>query len=103
MKSVKFVPLLLSTLVPVLARAAETSGSPKNHLASSASPLPEPAQHAKTENPEVERYVWDLSSLYADWAAWEAERATIKSKLQVVGKLRGTLGRSPQTLADGLD
>jgi oligoendopeptidase F len=103
MKSVKFVPLLLATLVPVLARAAETSGSPKNHLASSASPLPEPAQHAKTENPEVERYVWDLSSLYADWAAWEAERTTIKSKLQVVGKLRGTLGRSPQTLADGLD
>jgi hypothetical protein len=67
MKSVKFVPLLFATLVPVLARAAETSGSPKNHLASSASPLPEPAQHAKTENPEVERYVWDLSSLYTDW------------------------------------
>jgi oligoendopeptidase F len=51
----------------------------------------------------VDNYVWDLSSLYPDRAAWEAERATIDSKLKVIGKLKGTLGRDPKSLADGLD
>ncbi len=52
---------------------------------------------------DVDHYVWDLSSLYPDRAAWEMERTMIKSKLKVIGKLRGTLGRSPKSLADGLD
>src|SRR6266404_3466123 len=52
---------------------------------------------------DVDHYVWDLSSLYTDRAAWEMERTMIKSKLKVIGKLRGTLGRSPKSLADGLD
>src|SRR4029077_9966324 len=56
---------------------------------------------AETNN--VDHYVWDLSSLYPDRAAWEAERATIESKLKVIGKLRGTLGRDAKSLADGLD
>jgi len=51
----------------------------------------------------VDHYVWDLSSLYPDRAAWEAERATIESKLKVIGKLRGTLGLNSKSLADGLD
>lgn len=51
----------------------------------------------------VDHYVWDLSSLYPDRPAWEAELATIESKLKVIGKLRGTLGRDPKSLADGLD
>jgi hypothetical protein len=41
----------------------------------------------------LDHYVWDLSSLYPDRAAWEMERATIESKLQIIVKLRGTLGR----------
>jgi oligoendopeptidase F len=51
----------------------------------------------------VEHYVWDLSSLYPDRATWEAERATIDSKLKVIGKLKGTLGRDAKSLAAGLD
>jgi oligoendopeptidase F len=51
----------------------------------------------------VDHYVWDLSSLYPDRAAWEAERATIESKFKVIGELRGTLGRNAKSLADALD
>jgi oligoendopeptidase F len=95
--------LLLAIFVSTLSGALEISASSKNKLTSSASPLPQPAPIAKAEDTDVERYVWDLSSLYPDRAAWEAERATIDPKLKVIGKLRGTLGRNPKSLADGLD
>jgi oligoendopeptidase F len=95
--------LLLAIFVSTLSGALEISASSKNKLTSPASPLPQPAPIAKAEDTDVERYVWDLSSLYPDRAAWEAERATIDPKLKVIGKLRGTLGRNPKSLADGLD
>jgi oligoendopeptidase F len=52
---------------------------------------------------DIEKYVWDLSSLYPNRAAWDKERATIESGIQVVSKLRGTLGHNAKSLADGLD
>jgi oligoendopeptidase F len=47
--------------------------------------------------------VWDLTRLYPDAAAWEAERAAVDAALPGVFALRGTLGASPKALRDGLD
>ena len=52
---------------------------------------------------DVSRYVWDLSSLYANDTAWEAEKATILSKVETIGRLKGTLGRNARSLADAMD
>jgi len=64
------------------------------------------ATHAsaqQTATSDVNRYVWDLSSLYRDNAAWEAERARIEKMLTTIGHLKGTLGRNAKSLADGMD
>jgi oligoendopeptidase F len=58
---------------------------------------------ASARSAELDEYVWDLSSLYANDAAWQAERATVTGKLKTVGQLKGTLGRDAKPLADGLD
>lgn len=52
---------------------------------------------------EVNRYIWDLSSLYPDKAAWEAERSTIQQKLKTIDRLKGTVGRDAKSLADALE
>ena len=52
---------------------------------------------------DVARYVWDLSSLYANDAAWEAERATVLRRLETISSLKGTLGRNARSFADALD
>jgi oligoendopeptidase F len=46
---------------------------------------------------------WDLSSLYANDAAWDAERTGVRQRLITISALAGTLGRSARSLADGLD
>jgi oligoendopeptidase F len=61
------------------------------------------AEQSRSTAADLDHYVWDLSSLYPDRAAWERERATIDSKLKVIGKRRGTLGRDAKSLADGLE
>jgi oligoendopeptidase F len=55
------------------------------------------------ETGDVGRYVWDLSPLYANDAAWEAERRAIAEKIGTIGRLRGTVGRDSKSLADALD
>jgi len=37
---------------------------------------------------------WDLSRIYADWSAWDADVDAIESELDGLRDLRGTLGRS---------
>ena len=50
-----------------------------------------------------ERHRFDLSSLFADDAAWERERSAVTERLDSIGRLSGTFGKSAETLADGLD
>src|SRR5262249_10860011 len=40
-------------------------------------PAASPERQAQPPPQEVERYVWELSSIFPDTAAWEAERAAI--------------------------
>jgi oligoendopeptidase F len=46
---------------------------------------------------------WDLSRLYPDAGAWEAERVAIEAALPGIAALKGSLGASPQALREGLD
>jgi oligoendopeptidase F len=54
-------------------------------------------------DPDIDRYVWDLSSLYASHSAWEKERSTIIEGLQTIGNLRGTVGQNADSFAHALD
>lgn len=56
-----------------------------------------------SKDPEVDRYVWDLSPLYPNQAAWDAERAYILQRIKTIGQVRGTGQRNAATLADELD
>jgi oligoendopeptidase F len=48
------------------------------------------------------RYVWDLSDIYTDRAAWAAQRAAITEQIPRLGVFQGRLGESPGVLADAL-
>ena len=52
---------------------------------------------------ESERYVWELSSIYGDDQAWEADRKAILAGIDRVPRLRGTMKASAAKLADALD
>lgn len=43
-------------------------------------------------------YTWDLTTVYADDAAWEADIALLEAELPGVAALQGTIGTSAQTL-----
>ena len=47
--------------------------------------------------------VWDLTPLFADDAAWEAERQALSREIPGLRELRGTLGRDAASLRSGLD
>lgn len=55
-----------------------------------------------SKDPDVDRYVWDLSPLYPNQAAWEAERAYILQRTKTIAQVRGTGQRSATALADEL-
>ncbi len=50
-----------------------------------------------------ERYRWDLSRVFADWDAWEAEFAAVEAALPGLEARRGTLGRSGRDLLETLE
>ena len=52
---------------------------------------------------ESERFVWELSSIYGDDQAWEADRKAILAGIDRVPRLRGTMRASAAKLADALD
>ncbi len=60
-------------------------------------------QSATPGDPDVDRYVSNLSSLYADYKAWDAERAYILQKIDTIGQVKGTGSQSAKALADELD
>lgn len=48
-------------------------------------------------------YTWDLASIYATPADWEAKLAEIKERLMRTQQFQGRLGESPDVLADWLE
>ena len=61
----------------------------------------------ETENnivaPIEDKYIWDLSDLYPDLAAWEAARVAAAQQITQLVKLQGTLGQSSQSLLKASD
>ncbi|TKB57552.1 oligoendopeptidase F [Ferrimonas aestuarii] len=43
---------------------------------------------------------WDLTPLYSSWQQWDQQKAKLEADLSQLDKRKGTLGRSPQDLAD---
>ena len=58
------------------------------------------ARAADAANPPA---AWDLASLYASDAAWEAARQAALARMPELKALQGTLGTSPAALAHALD
>ena len=48
--------------------------------------------------PVEEKYIWELSDLYPNLAAWEAARVGAAQKIKMLKKFQGTLGQSSQSL-----
>ncbi|WP_310732244.1 oligoendopeptidase F, partial [Ideonella sp. A 288] len=41
---------------------------------------------------------WDVSAIYADWAAWEAGLRDMESRMEAFAAMKGTLAQGPQAL-----
>lgn len=54
-------------------------------------------------DPDLSRYVFDLSSLYSGPDAFDADRAAVAAGIRDIGAVSHTLGRSAADLAGGLD
>ncbi len=48
------------------------------------------------------KYKWDLNDIYANWQEWETGLADLQKKMDKIVALKGTLGQSPENLADAL-
>ncbi|MFG6447615.1 oligoendopeptidase F [Roseateles sp. BYS180W] len=69
-----------------------------------AAPAAAPASTpAATSANALQASVWNLQSLYASEAQWEAERQALSAELPKLKALQGTLGQSAATLRAGLD
>jgi oligoendopeptidase F len=62
----------------------------------------QPAALASADTPDP-RLVWDLTRLFPDDAAWDAERAAVTAEIPGLAALRGTLGRDAASLRTALD
>jgi oligoendopeptidase F len=63
----------------------------------------DPPHPPSPQDPEVDRYVWDLSPLYRDRAAWDTERDYVLRRIATIGQVRGTGRQGAKALADELD
>jgi oligoendopeptidase F len=52
---------------------------------------------------EIDKYVWDLSSLFPDDKAWEGGRAEIERQLPALRRFSGKVARNASSLANALD
>ena len=57
----------------------------------------------KTKDSDSNTYLWDLSAIYADEAAWKADMEKVKQELPEMKKCQGHLGDSPEKLKACLD
>ncbi|MEM6544137.1 MAG: oligoendopeptidase F [Pseudomonadota bacterium] len=69
-------------------------------------PLTVSGSHAAESIPErsevPSQYRWDLSSMYADWSAWEADVARLPELTEAVTAYKGRLAESGETLLAAL-
>src|SRR3982751_2202957 len=50
-----------------------------------------------------DRYKWNLADLYPSDEAWRAAKEKVLTEMAPLASFKGTLGQSPQRLADALD
>jgi oligoendopeptidase F len=50
-----------------------------------------------------DKYKWDLTHIYPSNAAWRAAKEKLEADIPSLGQFKGTLGKSPAALADGLE
>ena len=81
-----------------LAAALATLAAPLTHAASPAA-APAAAASASAGDPPA---LWNLASLYADDAAWQASREKTLARLPELKALQGTLGASAASLLHGM-
>jgi oligoendopeptidase F len=61
-----------------------------------------PSAQERTRETTAEQYKWNLTDLYANEAAWRAEKERLASTLGEAAAFAGALGRSPERLAAAL-
>lgn len=60
-------------------------------------------QQLMTREQVEEKYTWDLSVMYADDAAWEADFKLVQEKLPQLSAIQGSLGESSSQLAGAIE
>jgi len=61
------------------------------------------AAQQKERSSIPDRYKWDLSKIFPSDAAWRAAKEKLSEELPAIRAFKGTLGSSPQKLADAQD
>ncbi len=92
--------LFLSLAEHGLVHAEEEGGEPQAPAASTRANGAEAASGAAAADP---RYVWDLSTIFRDDAAWEAERQALLAEAPKLAALREGFGRDAASLRAALD
>lgn len=90
----------LSLCTPSLARAENEAFDSDARLAASPAAAPAGAGAAAAADP---RYVWDLSTIFRDDAAWETERQALLAEVPRLAALREGFGRDAASLRAALD
>ncbi|MEN8719246.1 MAG: oligoendopeptidase F [Oceanococcaceae bacterium] len=99
--TIKFPRLSASLLPGFLAAVVGCSQpqSPDDAAASAATNDTEPTTSVSTGTPPTDsRWVWDLTSLYADLAAWDDARQAVREQAKAVATMEGTLATGPEAL-----
>ena len=92
--------LFLSLAAHGPVHAEEAGGEPQAPAASAHANGAEAASGAAAADP---RYVWDLSTIFRDDAAWEAERQALLAEAPKLAALREGFGRDAASLRAALD
>jgi len=103
MKPLRLTPAALIAAALFLSLAAhgpvhaeEEGGEPQTPAASTRADGAKAASGAAAADP---RYVWDLSTIFRDDAAWEAERQALLAEARKLAALREGFGRDAARLA----
>ncbi|MFM7531813.1 MAG: hypothetical protein ACKO5J_04865, partial [Rubrivivax sp.] len=95
--------LALSLAWPVLAHAEEEAFDGDTQPAASPAAVSGGASAAAAAAATDPRYVWDLSTIFRDDAAWEAERQALLAEVPRLAALREGFGRDAASLRAALD
>jgi len=62
-----------------------------------------PTQSAESEIARADKYLWDLTDLFANLDTWETARLDVAKQIEGLKSLQGTLGEGPQSLLKASD